>query len=272
MHPEVYAVIAAAGSGTRLGSDLPKALVDVAGRTVLERCLDGVAASGVVDHAVVTVSADMFRVVTELLAAQRGVWGPMRTDVVRGGAERADSVLAGLDRVEVCCRASRGAGDDLSGVLVAVHDAARCLTPPEMIASVVEAARTGAVEGTWAGAVPVLPVTDTVKIVDTVTGGALDGATVIRSTPVRDTLRAAQTPQAFTLSALLEANRMDEARRELDSVHPTGRSVGPVATDDASLMELAGQTVLAVPGDRRAFKITRPEDLAQAEQLVGGRA
>lgn len=73
--------------------------------------------------------------------------------------------------------------------------------------------------GGWAGVVPALPVTDTVKIVD--------AAGVVRSTPAQETLRAAQTPQVFGLRGLLRANRMNEAREELDSAHRPDSSPVP---------------------------------------------
>ncbi|MGV0870270.1 IspD/TarI family cytidylyltransferase [Corynebacterium kalidii] len=280
----VVAVVAAAGSGTRLGEVLPKAFVEVAGRSILERCLDGLAASEAVGHTVVTVSTDMADHANALVDNQIGLWAPMGVSVVLGGTDRADSVRAGL---EAARGRFPGTGDDPDnldgqdddedagtvGVLVAVHDAARCLTPPEMIRATIATAAEGVAEGTWAGVVPVVPVTDTVKVVETEPGGALDGAEVIRSTPQRRTLRAAQTPQVFALDRLLAANRMQQAREELDSAHPTGEppsALAPVdVTDDSSLMEMAGETVVAVAGDARAFKITLPEDLARAHRLVG---
>lgn len=268
MSPEVYAVVAAAGSGVRLGADLPKALVSIAGRSILERCLDGLAEAEIIDHAVVVVSSDMRDLVLGLVEEQRGAWGSMQVSVVLGGAERTESVLAGLEWIEDSCCNKRGSDTELSNILVAVHDAARCLAPPEMIAAVVDAARIGVEDGHWVGAVPVVPVTDTVKVVAVAEGGPLDGATVLCSTPPRETLRAAQTPQVFSLGALVEAYRMEEARRELDSVHPTGVATGPVVTDDASLMEVVGQIVIAVPGDRRAAKITYAEDLERAEEIL----
>jgi 2-C-methyl-D-erythritol 4-phosphate cytidylyltransferase len=252
----VHAVVAAAGDGRRLGQGRPKALVDIDGRTVLERCLDGLAASEAVDHTVVTVPGDLVGEVQELVARQRPLWGAMTVEVVAGGGERIHSVLAGLRVI------GDGAGDRDVETVVAVHDAARCLTPPQMIATCVETAREGLRTGGWAGVVPVLPVTDTVKIVD--------AAGVVRSTPARETLRAAQTPQVFGLRALLQANRMNEAREELDSAHPTGLVPGPLATDDSSLMELAGERILAVAGDPQAFKITAPADLDRAVRLVEG--
>lgn len=281
----VYAVVAAAGSGTRLGEVLPKAFVQVGGRTILERCLDGLAASESVGHTVVTVSTDMVEHTRELVGSQIGLWAPMEVSVVLGGTDRSDSVRAGLEAVqaliggnvsspEVADAEPDDMDDDLAeGFLVAVHDAARCLTPPEMIRATVAAAAEGVSAGSWAGAVPVAPVTDTVKVVETVTGGALDGAEIIRSTPQRRALRAAQTPQVFALDRLLAANRMQQAREELDSAHPTGEppsDLAPVAvTDDSSLMEMAGETVVTVPGDEQAFKITLPEDLERAHRTAG---
>jgi 2-C-methyl-D-erythritol 4-phosphate cytidylyltransferase len=131
-----------------------------------------------------------------------------------------------------------------------------------MIGTCIGTAREGLRTGGWAGVVPALPVTDTVKIVD--------AAGVVRSTPARETLRAAQTPQVFGLRGLLRANRMNEAREELDSAHPTGLVPGPLATDDSSLMELTGERILAVAGDPQAFKITWPGDLDRAVRLVEG--
>jgi 2-C-methyl-D-erythritol 4-phosphate cytidylyltransferase len=280
----VVAVVAAAGSGTRLGEVLPKAFVEVAGRSILERCLDGLAASQAVGHTVVTVSTDMMDHASALVDNQIGLWAPMGVSVVLGGTDRSDSVRAGLEAARgriVGTGSGADGGDDpddrdagTEGVLVAVHDAARCLTPPEMIRATIAAAAEGVAEGAWAGVVPVVPVTDTVKVVETDPGGALDGAEVIHSTPQRRTLRAAQTPQVFALDRLLAANRMQQAREELDSAHPTGEPPSALepadVTDDSSLMEMAGETVVAVAGDAQAFKITLPEDLARAHRLAGG--
>lgn len=268
----VFAVVAAAGSGTRLGEVMPKAFVRVGGRTLLERCLDGLAASESVGHTVVTVSADMVGHTRELVGAQIGLWAPMEVTVVLGGMDRADSVRAGLQALQGRFDEGEASGEIPGECLVAVHDAARCLTPPEMISSTVAAAAQAVADGTAAGAVPVVPVTDTVKIVDQVTGGALDGAEIVRSTPQRSQLRAAQTPQVFSLERLVAANRMQQAREELDSAHPTGEpppgAVTATVTDDSSLMEMVGETIIVVPGSERAFKITLPEDLERAGRMT----
>ena len=150
------------------------------------------------------------------------------TAVVTGGVTRADSVRAGLAVVP--------AGTSV----VIVHDAARPLAGPDLFAAVVAAVRAGDVDG----AVPVVPVADTLKRVR--------GARVV-ATVDRDDLVAIQTPQAFTADALRAAH-----------------AGGGDATDDAGLLEAAGLSVATVPGDPRNLKLTRPEDLALAEALLAG--
>ncbi|VDR37891.1 2-C-methyl-D-erythritol 4-phosphate cytidylyltransferase [Tsukamurella paurometabola] len=188
------------------------------GRSLLERAVDGLFASGVVDEVVVMVPADMLSAARDLVPRAR---------VVVGGAERTDSVRAGL----------AAAGD---AELVLVHDAARPLTPAPMIGRVVAALRAGA-----AAVVPVLPVADTIKRVDA------DGA--VEATVDRADLRAVQTPQGFTAAAL---------RAAYDA------APGALATDDAGLVERAGGTVVTVPGDALAMKITTAFDLRVAEILA----
>ena len=264
----VYALVAAAGSGTRLGFSTPKAFVELAGRSLLERSLDALAESGCIDHAIVLVSADMRAAAEDLLARTDNVaaWGPMSTSVCLGGGERVDSVFAGLEELE-----RRGVA---AGSLVAVHDAARCLIPADMVRQVVDRAGRGVETGAWDGAVPVLPVTDTIKIVDHASSGPADGALLVEQTPARHTLRAAVTPQVFNVETLLEANRQYFDTVEIASAHPTGTAGGnpvPMATDDSSIMELAGKRVLAVDADPLAMKITTPQDYRIAEMLVGAR-
>lgn len=216
--------MAAAGRGTRLGAPLPKAFVELGGSTLLARSVAALEAAGVVDEIIVMVSADM-----EDLA--RSVVSGADVRFVRGGAERADSIYNGLRAIPA---------DD--GVVL-IHDAARCLTPPGMIARVA-----GAVIGGEVAAVPVVAVADTIKEVE-------NGAVV--STPSRARLRAVQTPQAFDLRALRRANEAYfDARPDF------------AATDDASLMEWFGARVATVEGDPLAFKITTPLDMRLAQALI----
>lgn len=225
--PRVIALIAAAGQGTRLGAEVPKAYVELRGRTLLERSVRALLASSVVDEVIVLVSPDMepeaARIIGRIDAA------PIR--LVHGGSERADSVWAGLQAIP----------DDDAVVLI--HDAARALTPPAMVRGVAKRVLEGA-----PAAVPVVPVADTIKEV---------AADAVVSTPDRSRLRAVQTPQAFRLSALRQAN-LDYWAQQPEFT----------ATDDASLMEWHGERVATVPGDTLAFKITTPIDLTLAHALT----
>lgn len=249
-------VIAAAGAGTRLGAGLPKALAPLAdGRTLLHHCLASVAAAraaGLALDAVVVLTppaeADAGRVAAEVDA------GP-RLDVpvhcVPGGAERADSVRAGL------AAASRALADLAPAGAprrVLVHDAARALTPPSVFGAVTAALETGAV-----AAVPGLPLTDTVKQVTSGRGGV----DVVAATPARAGLRAIQTPQGFDLDTLLAAHEAVRTDPMLDAA---------ALTDDAMVMEAAGHEVVVVPGDPAAFKVTAPADLDLARLELARRA
>lgn len=262
---QVHALVAAAGSGTRLGFDTPKAFVELAGRTLLERSLDALAQSETIDHTIVLVSPDMRQHAEDLVTnpINRANWSGMPVGVELGGGERMDSVWAGLEQL-----AFREIPED---DLVAVHDAARCMTPPDMIGRVVRKAAEGQRNGGWSGAVPVVPVVDTIKIVDQGTVGAADGETLLEQTPSRDSLRAAQTPQVFPLGELREANAMYQKTTEMSSAHASrisGTQPLMAATDDASLMEMAGKKVVAVEGDLRAMKITTPLDYRIAQMLL----
>lgn len=214
-------IVPAAGRGERLGSGRPKAMQLLGGEPLLVRAVRGGLASGVVDAVVVAAPAELLDEVGALLAAEAP-----RLTVVAGGAERRDSVAAAL----------RSTPPDVDTVLV--HDAARCLTPPEVFTAVATELAAGA-----AAVVPVVPLADTVKLVD--------GDHVVE-TPDRSALRAVQTPQGF--------------RREvLERAHAT---VTGEVTDDASMVELLGVPVRVVPGHPEAFKITRQVDLLLAEAVL----
>lgn len=123
---------------------------------------------------------------------------------------------------------------------VLVHDAARALTPPQLVMRVVEALRAG-----HPAVVPALPVPDTIKAVDA------DG--VVLGTPERAGLRAVQTPQGFATELLLRAYQ---------------RAEGGDFTDDASVVEHVGAQVQVIDGDPLAFKITTALDLLLAKAIV----
>lgn len=223
MEMRIYALVAAAGKGTRLGADLPKAYVSLRGRTLLERSVAAIETAEVADEIFVIIHPEMEDYARRVLDGHDITF-------VHGGAERFDSVAQGLKAIP-----------DADGVVL-IHDAARALTPPGLIARVARAV----LEGNEA-VIPTIPVADTIKVVK-------DHAVV--DTPDRSTLRAVQTPQGFNLAALRAAN-------EEFFAHPFD------ATDDASIMEHAGHTVTTVTGDPMAFKITTPIDLLLAEHIAG---
>lgn len=233
----VGAILTAAGSGSRLGSDLPKALVPLGGEPVVAHAARALAAGADLVRLVVTApSAHVDAVAAALAAAQLGT--ATRIDVVPGGPSRQASVAAGL-------AALVASGDLAAGDVVLVHDAARPLVGAGAVRRVVEAAaRHGA-------AIPGLVVTDTVKVVDD-TGR-------VTATPDRRALRAVQTPQGFTLDVL---------RRAHDAGRDRAHDEATAATDDAGLVEALGLEVRVVDGDPRAVKITTAADLALAERLL----
>ncbi|WP_018340855.1 2-C-methyl-D-erythritol 4-phosphate cytidylyltransferase [Corynebacterium caspium] len=232
-HRRVVALIAAAGKGTRLGAPVPKAFVPLRGRSLLERSIQAMITAEIVDEIIVLISPEIEDYARNLLATKGLLNTFPPVHLVHGGGERADSVWAGLQKVS-----------DPNAVVL-IHDAARALTPPGMIARVANAVLRGA-----PGVIPVLPVTDTIKEI------ASPESHEVIGTPPRALLRAVQTPQGFDLPTLRAAN-------ENYFKNPTF-----IATDDASLLENQGIPVITVAGDPMAFKITTPIDFRLAEAIT----
>jgi 2-C-methyl-D-erythritol 4-phosphate cytidylyltransferase len=218
----VWAVLAAAGRGERLGMDRPKAFAALRGRPMLAESLERLEASAWIESIVVVAPPEWEEPVI-LLAEELGCGKVVAS--VAGGASRAESVRIGVGEV----------AEDAAAVLV--HDAARPLLPEEVVERVLAALNEG-----WDGAVPGLPLADTVKRVR-------DGA--VEETLPREELVAVQTPQAFVASVLREA--------VVDSTE---------ATDCSSLVEARGGRVKVVPGDPRLLKVTDAEDLALVESWL----
>ncbi len=257
----VWAVLTAAGSGTRLGAALPKALVLAGQKTLLELAVDRLAGARGMRGVVVTCPPGMEE---QYLAAATA--GGATRDFVRvtaGGVSRQASVKAGLDALRTwMTETSAGSalvGPEVDQQVVLVHDAARCLAPPNLMDRLTTALRLPCGEGSPdslpAGAIPGLPVTDTIKQV-AVTGVG----EVVTSTPPRSSLRAIQTPQAFRMGPLFAAH---EKHSRL------GCDEESAATDDAALLELEGEPVVVVEGDPLAFKVTTPPDLEAVQKHVG---
>ena len=224
--PAAAAIVLAAGAGRRLGADEPKAFLSIGGRPILAVAAAAAAASDAVDELIVTAPPgfeDRARSCAEGLG--------IPCSVIPGGVSRQASVREALGAL--------GEGIEL----VVVHDAARPFAPPALFVSVLEAIGDDA-----DGAIPILPVADTVKRV-------LDGI-VVTTIPRRE-LALAQTPQAFRLTALRAA-------------HDRAAAAGLEVTDDAQALEAAGCLVRAIPGDPMNVKITTMLDLARADARMGG--
>ena len=212
-------IVAAAGSGLRLGADLPKALVPLAGRPLVCWAVDALRAGGVAEVVVAVPPIDRAAFAAVLPGVQ----------LVDGGASRTASVRAAL--------AVAGPRPDA----VLVHDAARPLTPPDVVRRVLAALAAGR-----PAVVPGLPVVDTTVLVD-------DDGLVTDAVP-RAPLRRVQTPQGFDRRTLAEAY--------------AALADGADLTDDAAVVRAAGVPVTAVDGDERAAKVTVAHDLAMAELQV----
>jgi 2-C-methyl-D-erythritol 4-phosphate cytidylyltransferase/2-C-methyl-D-erythritol 2,4-cyclodiphosphate synthase len=225
------ALVPAAGRGERLGPGAPKALREIGGEPILLHAVRGLLASDRVGLVVVAAPPSLEGVAE----VHRILAGLDEVLVVPGGATRQQSVALALAAVPE--------GYDV----ILVHDAARALTPPETIASVVDAVRAG-----LPAVIPVLPVADTVKSVSL----APDGAQSVGRTVDRAGLRAVQTPQGFRRETLARAHA----------------AAGHDATDDAGLVESLGEPVGMIRGHVEAFKVTTPFDLILAEAVLARRA
>lgn len=219
----VWTVLAAAGRGERLGLDRPKAFARLRDRPLLAESLERLEESGWIE-AIVIVAPPGWEEPAILLAEELGC-GKVASSVA-GGETRAESVREGLSAVPA----------DASVVLV--HDAARPLLTEPVIERVLAPLGEG-----WDGAVPGLPLSDTVK---RVRGGE------VVETLAREGLVAVQTPQAFVASVLREAFAGD---------------IG-LASDCSSLVEAQGRRIQVVEGDPRLLKVTDAEDLALVESWL----
>lgn len=222
--PVAHAVIVAGGSGSRVGGEIPKQYRTIQNEIVLRKTVRAFQNHDGIDQIIVVIGSDHEALFLEAIKGLPDV------EKTFGGATRQQSVRAGLSMLE----------DADPDDIVLVHDAARPFVTDTLIDRVIAAtAENGA-------ALPGLPVTDTLKLVDV--------AEQILKTVAREPLRRAQTPQGFCLGSLLEAH---------DSVPNADR-----ATDDAALMELAGHSVTVVAGDPANIKLTTESDFLVMEKLM----
>jgi 2-C-methyl-D-erythritol 4-phosphate cytidylyltransferase len=220
----VWAVLVAAGRGERLGGDRPKAFARLGDLPLLAEPLRRLDECPSID-AIVVVAPPGWEEPAILLAEEIGA--SKVSACVTGGETRSASVRAGLAEVP----------DDVAVVLV--HDAARPVVPPDVVHRLLEALGEG-----FDGAVPVLPVADTVKRVR---------EDVVVETLAREELASVQTPQAFVASVLRAASAGE-------------------GSDCASLVEAAGGRVKVVAGDERLLKVTTRADLERAAAYLTAEA
>ena len=226
---ELIVIVPAAGAGKRLGLGINKAFAMLNGAPLLVHCLHMLEATGLVKRAVVVLAPQEVVEGRELLAGyQKDYFRTLPFCVVAGGKERQDSVANALAAVEE------------TDCYIAVHDGA-----PFAGRAVFE--RTLAAAKVHGAAIAAVPVKDTIKVVDA------NG--IVTATPKRSMLMAVQTPQIFTVELFKQAYVQLAA-------HPTA------VTDDASVVELMGHKVATALGRYENIKITTPEDLLFAENLL----
>ena len=226
----MVAVVLGGGVGQRLGAGMPKQLLTLGGKTLVERCVAAFETAPGVDEILVVMARGYTGQVEALLAGGY----PKVTGIIEGGRGRPDSVRAALAAI------ASGHPDDC-GVLL--HDAARPLVDQRIIADCVAALRVHDAAGV------AVPASDTMVVT---------GNGVMQSMPRRETLHRCQTPQCFRLSVISRAH-------ELAAADP-----GFSPTDDCGVVMryLPGVPVHIVPGSERNIKVTYPQDLAVAEALL----
>jgi 2-C-methyl-D-erythritol 4-phosphate cytidylyltransferase len=237
---KVIVIIPAAGLGTRMASSSAtaqgkapsKQFLTIAGAPILVHTLRKFAACEQVDEIYIALrSQEAEGFISDL--AGYGI-DPKRVRVAEGGEHRQQSVANAL-------KAVKAEPDDI----VLVHDAVRPFVEIETILGVIEAVKK------HGAAIAAMPAVDTIKQVERTADGA-----IIRATIPREVLVQAQTPQGFRYGTLKKA--FEEAEREEF-----------LGTDEASLLERAGQDVYVVMGSPRNIKITTPSDLELAEFYLG---
>lgn len=216
----VTALIVAAGSGSRMGGDLPKQYRPIAGKSVLAHAVDALASHPAIDAIRVVIGEGQEEMAREALGSREV------GHFIIGGAERADSVRAGLEAIETD--------------VILVHDAARPFCPHSVIDRLLEALAAAD------GAVPILPVADTIARADALLGDPVDRSALVR----------VQTPQAFRHASLVEAY---------------SQWSGSSPTDESTVMRASGRDVAVVEGDLKLDKLTTAADWQRAEGRLASR-
>ena len=224
----VTAIVLAAGAGRRIGADVSKTYLSIAGRPLVLRALDRMFAAKSIEEVILVVGENELERCSAMLRRDAALVN--RPWVLQsGGSTRQQSARRGLEKV------------DAVADIIVIHDGARPFVSAALIDRLVEAA---AEKG---AAVAGLPVRDTIKVV------ASDGR--IQSTPERRSLWEVQTPQVFKRELIIAA-------------HVAAAIKGVEATDDAMVVEQFGKPVFVLEGERSNIKITLPEDIWLAEMMI----
>jgi 2-C-methyl-D-erythritol 4-phosphate cytidylyltransferase len=221
---KAVALLAAAGRGERLQADVPKGLLHIARKPLLRFAMHAMDGCPEIDAVVVAAPSDRWSEFVDVAKHSAKL-----LEVVAGGETRNESIRNALEVVPPEFDA------------VVCHDVARPFASPALFTAVLRALHDAD------GAVPTLPVHDTVKRVE---------GTFVAETVPRDGLALAQTPQAFR-------------RDVLEAAHRAAAVEGFVGTDDAVLVERSGFKVAVVPGEQSNLKITTSSDLRMAAALAG---
>ncbi|HBK99948.1 MAG TPA: 2-C-methyl-D-erythritol 4-phosphate cytidylyltransferase [Microcoleaceae bacterium UBA10368] len=222
----MHLLIPAAGSGRRMGSQRNKLLLTLLGKPLLSWTLAAAEASQQISWIGIMGQPEDF---PDFQAIIRDLSPKKPIELIQGGATRQESVYNGLQALPP------------ESDRVLIHDGARCLATPELFDRSAEALLH------CPGLIVAIPVADTIKVVDE--------RQIVRYTPERSYLWAAQTPQGFEVKLLKQC-------------HEEGRQKGWEVTDDAALFEKCGLPVRIVEGEETNLKVTTPVDLALAEFIL----
>jgi 2-C-methyl-D-erythritol 4-phosphate cytidylyltransferase len=215
-----YAVIVAAGSGTRMGKDIPKQFLNLGAKPILSHTLEAFLSAYPDINVILVLSGKYMKWGEDIARA----FAPAPIQLVVGGKTRFQSVKNGLSLIK-------------EHSVIFVHDGVRCLVTGQLLHRCYEQAM---LKGS---AIPTVAVTETVRLMEGNDHRMLD----------RNLVRMVQTPQTFLSTILLHAFEVDEQ----DGF-----------TDEASVVEASGEKVHLIEGEYTNIKITRPQDMAVAEEIL----
>lgn len=225
----VSAVVVAAGKGTRMKADINKQYLELSEKPIVYWTIERFMQNEYIDEVIAVIVKEEEGLFEEKVAPFLSNTKPLK--IAYGGLERKDSVQNGLSMTNDDCE------------IVIIHDGVRPFFTKKDVENVIEGAKA------WDGCIVGVPVKDTIKV--------LGEDFIVENTPRRNTLFAVHTPQAFRKERLIKAYKEHQEK-----------SFKEIPTDDASVVEITGGKVKAVMGSYSNIKITTPEDLVLAGQIM----